>query len=65
MTILGVDIHHILWKCRVHGDAILQMDYAHCDIHFLVHFFNGLLHSGQRICEDLSVGSSLEEGCFH
>ena len=25
MVILGVDSHHILWKCHVHGDAILQM----------------------------------------
>ena len=50
MVILGVDSHHILWKCHVHGDAILQMDYAYYDIHFLIHFFNGLLHSGQRIC---------------
>lgn len=50
LVILGVDIHRILWKCREDGDAILQMDYAYYDMHFLIHFFNGLLHNGQRIC---------------
>ena len=69
MVILGVDIHRILAFCGsamiVRGDAILQMDYAYYDMHFLIHFLMDYCTVARVFVKIYLWGSSLEEGYFH
>ena len=59
----GYSSHSV--ECHEHGDAILQMDYAYYDMHFLIHFLMDYCKMARGFVKIYPWGTSLEEGCFH